>query len=661
MLENRKPKYQAVIESIYYIFVVVVLFFSFADGLSSSIDFINLPIAIWGTVVIIILFLFLFYFPKFKWKTSEGTIITVTKFQKTPYLFLAACVIGLWIPIGINNINQKKTTNLNLTKIEFNPIFQDNDTTSFNVLILDFEDFRKKQTNCIGRSIQENLNNISANSDLSLFLNNQYVDSIKNPRSRKDAEKIQKNHNADLIIYGLAKDVTNDCTGAELVFRYNISDNVISKLGSVISARSYKHDSNYGYANTLEIEQDSLKINSITLKKWVKALVNVKAENPNMAFLELDEILKNSENYIQLKSDTLKGDKYIVIAEKKNKSNRFIAIGQTYFDLMQYEKALIVYDSAISLFPYEKAFYQNRGAIYSELGEYNRSLKDFDKYISLSPTEAHGYYNKGNTNRLIKQYLEAINNFNQAILLNPNDIAFYEYRGIAFNAIGEYNNAIDDFNTIISLNPNFSGAYDGRGSSYYSLRQYERSIEDFKKAIELNPNSTSAINNLGATYGYLKKFVEAIRIFDKSIALDSTYASSYYNRAIVYSELTKYRKAIEDYNKAIAFEPSDSYAYNNRGYCLLKLNKPSEAILDINKSLSLDKNNSWAYRNLACYNILKSQNDLALKNLEKAISLGYDDFNWMNTEEILNPIRLKPEFQNLLKLVSESKLSSNRG
>jgi len=589
LLENRKPKYQAVIESIYYVIGIVFLFFSFIDGVSSSVEFITFPIAIWGTIIIILLILLLFYFPKFKWKIGGDNNITVTKFKKKPYLFLVACLVGLWIPICINH---KKEASNNLTKVKFNSIFHNNDSTSFNVLILDFEDFRTKQTNCIGRSILENLNNVSANSDLSLFLNNQYADSIKNPRSRKDAEQIQNNHNADLIIYGLANNVTTDCTGAELVFRYSISDDVISKLGSVISARSFKHDSNYDNTNTIEIEQDSLKINSITLRKWVKALINVKAENPNKAFLELDEILKNSNNYIQLKSDTIKGEKYIVITEKKNKSNRFIAIGQTYFNLRQYEKALIVYDSAISLFPDEKVFYQNRGAIYSELGQYNKSLKDFDKYISLSPTNPDGYYNKGNANRLNKRYLKAINCFNQAISLNPNNIAFYEYRGITFNAIGEYKNAIVDFNTIISLNTNFSGAYNGRGTSYYSLQQYERSIEDFKKAIELNPNSISAINNLGATYGYLKKYEKAITIINKAIALDSTNVNSYYNRAIIFSQLNKYQKAIVDYDKAIALDPKDSYAYNNRGYCLLKLNKPSEAILDINKSLSLDENNS---------------------------------------------------------------------
>ncbi|NET37020.1 MAG: hypothetical protein F6K19_34185, partial [Cyanothece sp. SIO1E1] len=92
---------------------------------------------------------------------------------------------------------------------DFTPIFRPYDTTHFNVLIIRFEDYiAGESTECIGRSIQDHLSTIQAEEKLPLFLSTHYVaDSIPPPTSVEEANNIQKRHHADLIIYGLARNV----------------------------------------------------------------------------------------------------------------------------------------------------------------------------------------------------------------------------------------------------------------------------------------------------------------------------------------------------------------------------------------------------------------------------------------------------------------------
>lgn len=59
-----------------------------------------------------------------------------------------------------------------------------------------------------------------------------------------------------------------------------------------------------------------------------------------------------------------------------------------------------------------------------------------------------------------------------------------------------------------------------------------------------------------------------------------------------------------------------------------------------------------AWYNLACSLALTGQPDAAFAALEKAITLGYDDAEWMRDDEDFMPIRGDPRFARLLAQLS---------
>ena len=72
--------------------------------------------------------------------------------------------------------------------------------------------------------------------------------------------------------------------------------------------------------------------------------------------------------------------------------------------------------------------------------------------------------------------------------------------------------------------------------------------------------------------------------------------------------------------------------------------------LEIDKRLiQLRPTDSLAHYNLACSYALLKKPDLALKNLRRAVELGYRDFRYMREDRDLETVRHDPRFRQLLR------------
>jgi tetratricopeptide (TPR) repeat protein len=65
--------------------------------------------------------------------------------------------------------------------------------------------------------------------------------------------------------------------------------------------------------------------------------------------------------------------------------------------------------------------------------------------------------------------------------------------------------------------------------------------------------------------------------------------------------------------------------------------------------VKLQPKNATAHYNLACSLALTKQNRAALRALQDAIRLGYNDLDWMQQDPDLDPLKERPEFLALLE------------
>lgn len=186
----------------------------------------------------------------------------------------------------------------------------------------------------------------------------------------------------------------------------------------------------------------------------------------------------------------------------------FFDLGNSYFRLGDYQKAIAEYTAVIRLNPDSAEAYFNRGIAYVHLGDCQAAVADFTQAIQLNPDKDDAYYNRGNAYSILANYQAAIIDYTQAIQLNPSNTNAYHYRGIArCKALADYQGAIEDYTQAIELNADYADAYYNRGNAHSQLGNYSEAIEDFQQASELFlqqekfDNSQNALERIIALIG----------------------------------------------------------------------------------------------------------------------------------------------------------------
>ncbi len=165
--------------------------------------------------------------------------------------------------------------------------------------------------------------------------------------------------------------------------------------------------------------------------------------------------------------------------------------------------------------------YYNRGNAYKIIGNYERAILDYDNAITIYPQYADAYNNRGNAYTKLRNYEQAVNDYNTAIRFAPQYADAYNNRGFAYRRLGNYFQAIDDFSVVIDLNPEYAVAYYGRGNSYYNIGNLRQAISDYDKAIGIDPQYADAYTNRGLAYSKLGDGEQAAEDFKAAARLGS--------------------------------------------------------------------------------------------------------------------------------------------
>ena len=72
------------------------------------------------------------------------------------------------------------------------------------------------------------------------------------------------------------------------------------------------------------------------------------------------------------------------------------------------------------------------------------------------------------------------------------------------------------------------------------------------------------------------------------------------------------------------------------------------------KLVKLQPGNATAHYNLACSLALSKRKSAALRELRRAVKLGYRDFDWMQQDPDLEALKHDPNFQSLIDTLKQS-------
>jgi protein O-mannosyl-transferase len=217
------------------------------------------------------------------------------------------------------------------------------------------------------------------------------------------------------------------------------------------------------------------------------------------------------KNSIVLWTDVIK--KYPSVAIAYN--NR----GYAYFAENEYEKAIVDFNSATKLDPYDPGSSTNLCLVYWKIGKLELAVKECNKAVALKEDCFEAYNNLGSVYSSMGEQGTAIYFYTKAVSINPNYAPAYNNMSKVYLKSKRYGEAIEAGFKAVFLKPDFVEAYDNLGSIYLFLGKHEKSLYYYKKALEFNPNYGSAHNNLAVIYYYRKEYELAAKHFNRAIEL----------------------------------------------------------------------------------------------------------------------------------------------
>jgi serine/threonine protein kinase/tetratricopeptide (TPR) repeat protein len=210
----------------------------------------------------------------------------------------------------------------------------------------------------------------------------------------------------------------------------------------------------------------------------------------------------------------------------------------------------------------------------------------------------------------------------RALDLDPDLAEAHAARGLAVSLNQRYDEAAQEFETAIRLNPKLFEAYYFYGRALHGQGKMQAAAEMFQKACDVNPDDYQTPHFLAMALRALGRIEEGrvadlrgLRVVEKHVQLHP------------------------DDSRALLFGATQHLQAGDRDKCLEW----------VSRALAITPDEPITFYNAACNYSLAGEVDEAIKYLEKAITSGMAQKDWIAHDSDLDPIRQHPRFQALLR------------
>ena len=237
-------------------------------------------------------------------------------------------------------------------------------------------------------------------------------------------------------------------------------------------------------------------------------LIDVKASD---IILKLDKIINNRFKLSDLNKQTadLVISRFITLEKKlgAKRSKLCVEIGNLYFGLKFYPKAIEWYDLASSINPENIDAWNNKGVTMVRIGKVDSSLQFYDLAIRIDGNYEQAWFNKGKALYKLRRIRDAIACFDKTTQINPESITAWNNKGVLSRLLGKNKEAIACYDNAIRLRPDYEWAWHNKGMVLADMGKDQEALDCFNKALSINPNFRPSIDakNSYDKKGKLKK------------------------------------------------------------------------------------------------------------------------------------------------------------
>ncbi len=228
-------------------------------------------------------------------------------------------------------------------------------------------------------------------------------------------------------------------------------------------------------------------------------------------------------------------------------------------------------------------------------------------------------------------------------------------RAECYQNLYQYRKAIADYDAMLTTNAEYGYGYTGRGMCYQSIGDYASAVNDYSYVIQHFPgNAASGYYLRAVAQAEQKKYADALSDISRCIEL-SPVAGAYIWRGRLELIQGDTAQAKMDFEQVVAMDTTIDGSV--RQYALHYLGRDAEALAWMDSILVAEPNRG-NYYDAACLYALTGRSEQALDAFDKALSLGYCDFQHIAADTDLDAIRDLPRFIEILNKYRQQEVQS---
>lgn len=310
-----------------------------------------------------------------------------------------------------------------------------------------------------------------------------------------------------------------------------------------------------------------------------------------------------------------------VIDREPGWSGAWFLYGLVYARGGQLLQALHGFDTALALQPSDPVALHYRGKVRLQLADSTGALDDLEKALALDAPGAEVQTDRALVYLQLRQPKDALAALDQALAGDSNQARLYFQRARVKAMLGDAKGAAEDRQLGLVTPPRDEIDYVSRGIARREQHDWLGALEEFKKAEQLSPAYLPSLENQSEILGeQLNKPAEALAVLNRAIERIPESSLLYASRAVYHARLGHRTEALKDVASAQKHDAMPQPLTLYQIGCVYALTSKIHAA-DLFQAL--------AFLSLA---------------LEKQFGKEY-----LASDADLNPIRTRPEFQELLK------------